>query len=125
MLKTQKELVPKLYDTLHHEWKMYHYSVKSSSELSHLGTELGVNIPVANNVKGTRWEPHVQRALEVFLTGIPKDGDLSKDAGQFAATFFHMENLAETSKNPDIKGRAKKGNMHYTVSLFTYGHHCC
>lgn len=78
MLKTQKQVpvVEKLYDTLHLVWKTYHFSAKSRRELNHLGTELGANIRVASNVKGTRWVPHVQRALEVFLTGIPKDGDL-------------------------------------------------
>ena len=102
----------KLYDTLHLAWKTYHYSVKSRRELNHLGTELGANIRVANNVKGTSWVPHVQRALEVFLTGIPKAGDVSEDAGQFAATFVHIENLAETSKNADIKGRPNKVNTY-------------
>ena len=76
MLKTQKEvkMVETLYNTLHHT---YHHSAKSHRELNCLGTELGANIRVASNVKGTRWVPHVQRALEVFLTGIRKDGGLS------------------------------------------------
>ena len=114
MLKVQKEvpMVEKLYDTLHLVWKTYHYSAKSRRELNRLGSELGANIRVATSVKGTRWVPHVQRALEVFLTGIPKDGDLSRDAGQYAATFVHMENLAETSRNADIKGRAKHVNTY-------------
>ena len=75
MLKTQKEVtvVEKLYDTLHLIWKTYHSSVKSRRELNRLGTELGANIRVAINVKGTRWVPHVQRALEVVLRGNPKD----------------------------------------------------
>lgn len=122
MLNTQKQVpvVEKLYDTLHLVWKTYHFSAKSRRELNHLGTELGANIRVASNVKGIRWVPHVQRALEVFLTGIPKDGDLSRDAGQFAATFVHMENLAETSKNADIKGRAKKVNTYYVVTFLIF-----
>jgi len=37
---------------------------------------------------------------------------LSRDAGQFAATFAHRENLGETSKSADIKGRAKKVNTY-------------
>lgn len=120
MLKTQKEvkMVETLYNTLHLVWKTYHYSAKSRRELNRLGTELGANIRVASNVKGTRWVPHVQRALEVFLTGIRKDGDLSEDHGQFAATFLHMENLSETSKNADIKGRAKKVCNNYTIEIF-------
>ena len=110
MLRSQKgvPMVKKLYDTLHLVWKTNHYSAKSCHALSHLGTELGANMRVASNVKGTRWVPNVKRALEVFLTGIPKDEDVSRDAGQFAATFVHMENLAKTSKNADIKGKANK-----------------
>lgn len=117
MLKTQKEvkMVEMLYNTLHHT---YHHSVKSRRELNRLGTELGANIRVASNVKGTRWVPHVQRALEVFLMGIRKDGGLSEDHGQFAATFLHMENLSETSKNADIKGSAKKVCNKYTIEIF-------
>ena len=67
----------------------------------------------------------MQRALEVFLTGIRKDGDLSGDAGQYAATFFHMENLAETSRNADIKGRAKNVNIPITLSLISYSNEIC
>lgn len=37
----------------------------------------------------------MQRALELFLTGIEKDRDLNTDAAQFAATFVLMENLAD------------------------------
>lgn len=127
MLKVQREvpMVEKLYDTLHLVWKTYHYSAKSRRKLNRLGSELGANIRVATSVKGTRWVLHVQRALEVFLTGIPKDGDLSGDAGQYAATFFHMENLAETSRNADIKGRAKNVNIPITLSLISYSNEIC
>ena len=61
MLKTQKDvpMVEKLYDTLFLVWKTYHYSAKSRRDLSALGAELGVNVRVATNVKGTRWVPHV------------------------------------------------------------------
>lgn len=60
----------------------------------------------------------MQRALEVFLTGVRQDGDLSEDHGQFPGTFLHMENLSETSKNADIKGRAKKVSNNYTIEIF-------
>ena len=115
MLKTQKDvpMVEKLYDTLFLVWKTYHYSAKSRRDLSALGAELGVNVRVATNVKGTRWVPHVQRALEVFLKGVPRGGDLAEDAGRFAATYLHLENLGATSKNVDIQTRAKKVSYMY------------
>ena len=65
-------MVEKLYDTLFLVWKTYHYSAKSCRDLSALGSELGVNVRVATNVKGTHWVPHVQRALEIFLKGVPR-----------------------------------------------------
>ena len=51
----------------------------------------------------------------MFLTEIRKDMDLSEDHGQFAATFLQMENLSETSKNADIKGRAIKVREDYKI----------
>ena len=110
MLKTQKEVpvVEKLYDSLHLVWKTYHFSAKSRRELNRLGTELGANIRVASSVKGTRWVPHVQRALEVFLTGIPKDRDLSRDAGQFAATFSTWKILARHQKTLTSRAGRKR-----------------
>lgn len=52
-------------------------------------------------VSGTRWLPHISRALNVLIKPV---GDGS---GQYAALLCHMDHLSVTSKNTDIKGRAK------------------
>eukprot|EP00063_Salmo_salar_P039845 XP_014014680.1 PREDICTED: uncharacterized protein LOC106579367 isoform X1 [Salmo salar] len=56
-----------VYDLLNLIWKTYHFSGKSKRELYVLGQELGVDICTPSSVKGTRWIPHVHRALKVFL----------------------------------------------------------
>ena len=89
------------YDVLQLIWKTYHYSPKSSRELQALASELGVNVLKPTQVSGTRWLPHISRALNVLIKPV---GDGS---GQYAAVLCHMDHLSATSKNSDIKGRAK------------------
>ena len=103
LLELQKScvLVSTVYDVLQLIWKTYHYSPKSTRELQSIGTELGINVLKPTQVSGTRWLPHVSRALKVLITP-SKDG-----SGQYAAVLCHMEHLSSTSKNSDIKGRAK------------------
>ncbi len=60
-----------------------------------------------SSVKGTRWIPHVHRALSTLLKS-EKNGDLAADSGQYAVTFHHMEHLATSAASADILGRAKK-----------------
>ena len=82
-------------------WKTYHYSPKSTRELQAIGNELGVSVLKPTQVSGTRWLHHISRALKVLIT--PN----SDGSGQYAAVLCHMEYLSATSKNADIKGRAK------------------
>ena len=42
-------------------------------------------------------------------------GDLAEDAGRFAATYLHLENLGATSKNVDIQTGAKKVSHMYLL----------
>ena len=100
------ELVRKAYDVLHLVWKTYHYSPKSKRELKALGTEPGIDVSQPSRVKGSRWLPHVSRALEVLIKPV-KDGDMATDESQYAAVLQHMEHLASTSPKAEIKGRAK------------------
>jgi len=99
------ELERKVYDVLHLVWKTYHYSPKSKRELKALGTELGIDVSQPSQVKGSRWLPHVSRALEVLIKPV-KDGDMGTDESQYAAVLQHMEHLASTSAKTEIKGRA-------------------
>lgn len=90
-----------IYEVLQMIWKTYHYSPKSTRELQAIGNELGVSVLKPTQVSGTRWLPHISRALKVLIT--PN----SDGSGQYAAVLCHMEHLSATSKNADIKGRAK------------------
>ena len=72
-----------------------------------IGEELDAKIYSPAPVKGTRWVPHVDRALQVFLQG-KKDGDLATNYGYYAAVCMHMKSLASSSKNTDVKSRAAK-----------------
>ncbi|KAL7869684.1 hypothetical protein AOLI_G00136720 [Acnodon oligacanthus] len=66
-------------------------------ELRVIGADLGVKVLMPSGVKGTRWLPHVLKALETFLK-----------PGQFTAVYYHMDHLAGFSANADIAGRATK-----------------
>ncbi|XP_076121139.1 zinc finger protein 862 isoform X2 [Alosa pseudoharengus] len=107
-LQRKDAMVTKVYDLLHLVWKTYHFSPKSRRELNTIGEELGVGICTPSSVKGTRWIPHVHRALNVLLRA-GRGGNLATDSGQYAAIHHHMEHLASSAANADIQGRAKKG----------------
>ena len=87
-------------------WKTYHFSPKSKRELKALGNELGLDVLRPRPVRGSRWLPHVSGALRVFIKPV-KDGSIRSDPAQYAAVLAHMEHLATTSANADVKGRAK------------------
>ncbi|XP_041954873.1 zinc finger protein 862-like isoform X1 [Alosa sapidissima] len=106
-LQRKDAMVTKVYDLLHLVWKTYHFSPKSRRELNTIGEELGVGICTPSSVKGTRWIPHVHRALNVLLRA-GRGGNLATDSGQYAAIHHHMEHLASSAANADIQGRAKK-----------------
>ena len=60
--------VEDVYNILHLIWITYHYSPKSVRALKSIADELEINILKPTQVKGTRWLPHVSRALEVFVS---------------------------------------------------------
>ncbi|KAJ8298310.1 hypothetical protein KUTeg_024841 [Tegillarca granosa] len=103
MLK-KSDLGSKVVDALHLIYKTYHYSPKSKRELQLLAKELGVRIKTPTRVKGTRWSPHTEKALQILI--LPHKGKSSADEGQYSIVFNHMEHLAATSTNADVKGRA-------------------
>ena len=98
-------------------WKTYHISPKSKRELKIIGEELEARIYSPAPLKGIRWV-HTDKAMRVFLQG-KKDGHLAEDHGQYAAVYTHMENLAATSPNADIAGRAKKVHKQLKDLVFT------
>ena len=90
-------------DVLELVYKTYHYSPKSQRELYELGAELDVAVLSPSRAKGTRWSPHIQRAMAVMLR--PAKGDAP--AWSIATVLQHMEHLAASSVNADIMGRGK------------------
>ena len=109
LLELQKvcPMVEDVSGCLHLVWKTYYYSPKSKWELHTIGAELEARIYRSAPVKGTRWVPHIDRALQVFLQG-KKGGDLATDHGHYAAVCIHVERIATSSKNTDVKNRAAK-----------------
>lgn len=105
-LQKKEPMVSQVYDLLHLVWKTYHFSGKSKRELHHLGKELGVDVCTPSTVKGTRWIPHVHRALKVFLRH-GADKNLATDNGQYSTVLQHMEHLA-VAGTVEVQGRAKK-----------------
>ena len=82
-------------------YKTYHYSPKSRRELKNIPTELGSHARMPTRVKGTRWLPHVRRALGVMLND-------SKGAKQYMVVYRHMEHIAAASTSTaDVIGGAK------------------
>ena len=106
LLELQKSCksVDDVYSVLHLIWKTYHYSPKSVRALKSIAEELDVNILKPTQVRGTRWLPHVSRALKVFVSHPSKS---ASESGQYAAVLLHMEDLSVTSKVADIQGRAR------------------
>ena len=66
---------------------------------------MGIGVLKPGQVKGTRWLPHVSHALKCLIK--PPKGDPKKDPGQYAVVLKHMDHIASTSQNAEIKGRAK------------------
>jgi len=74
--------------------------------LKALASELGVDTLKATQVSGTRWLPHVSRALKIFIES--GEAIMSEEpTGQYALVLCHMEHLSTSSTSADIKGRAK------------------
>lgn len=48
-------------------------------ELRAIAADLGVNVLMTSGMKGTRWLPHVSRALDTFIK-----------PGQFTAVYYHI-----------------------------------
>ncbi|XP_030288667.1 zinc finger protein 862-like [Sparus aurata] len=125
-LQKKEPKVAIVYDLLHLIWKTYHYSGKSKRELYALGQELGVDVHNPSSVKGTRWIPHIHRALKVFLHH-GEGKDLASDPDQYSVVLQHMEHLAASqSCSVEVQGRAKKIKKEMESTLFcVFCHFLC
>ena len=122
-LQKKEAKVAVVYDLLHLIWKTYHMSGKSKRELYALGEELGVNMCSPSGVKGTRWIPHIHRALKVFLRH-GEGKNLANDHDQYSVVLQHMEHLsASESTSAEVQGRAKK--VCFLVIIISHTAHKC
>jgi len=91
-------LLAELKETLNGVYKHYSHSAKASRELHALGKVMGINVVKPGNIDGTRWLPHMSRALE----GLVKN---------FKVTLVHFENHASDPNDREasalMKGRAR------------------
>lgn len=56
-----------IQDVLTNTYKQYHYSPKALRELRNIADALEEKVLKPTNLHGTRWLPHVQKALTVLL----------------------------------------------------------
>ena len=77
-------------------WKYYHYSPKAVWELKDLAQTMGDRAYRIVKADGTRWGPHLERALTVLLTK------------NFQLIVLHFEHAVEArDSSKDMQGRAQ------------------
>ena len=77
-------------------YKHYHYSPKALRELKELAQVLDEKINKSVNLRGTRWLPHISRALTVMIKS-------------FSVIYAHLENtISENTSSVEMRGRARK-----------------
>lgn len=84
----------KVQDILQHIYKHYHYSPKALRELRQIGESLEEKVMKPGNLGGTRWLPHIERALQI----------LSKNYKVLLAHFEHV--MTARSGTAEVQGRA-------------------
>ena len=117
MLK-KSNLSQEVMDVLHLLYKTYHYSPKSRRELKAVAEHLSVKVRNPTRVRGTRWTPHVEKALRILLK-CSSPGS----TGQYAVVLEHTEHLASSSRSAEVKGRSitvAKRMRNFT--FITYAH---
>ena len=94
---TDEKFLVEIKEVLQGLYKHYHYSPKSVRELKGVAEALEQRVLKSVNVLGTRWAPHMYRALEVLLKR------------NYQAIFVHFNHTAQgEDASPVMVGRAKK-----------------
>lgn len=94
-LKDEEQL-NNVQETLQGLYKHYHYSPKALRELKELAQVLDEKINTPVNLRGTRWLPHISRALTVMMKS-------------FSVIYAHLENtISENTSSVEMRGRARK-----------------
>ena len=94
-LKDEEQL-SNVQEMLQGLYKHYHYSPKALRELKELAQVLDEKINKPVNLRGTRWLPHISRALTVTMKS-------------FSVIYAHLENtISENTSSVEMRGRARK-----------------
>ena len=88
-LETVKDILQKIY-------KHYHYSPKAVREVRDIADSLDTGFLKPNKVDGTRWTPHMKRALEV----------LTSSYQVLNAHFEHVSQVRPGETTAEVRGRA-------------------
>ena len=89
MLDDVKDILRKIF-------KHYKYSPKAVREVRQLATAMQEHFQKPNRVDGTRWTPHMRRALEI----------LADSYSVLLTHFEHVSQAAPGETTADVKGRA-------------------
>lgn len=96
VMKAEKH-VAQVKDLLQGLYKQYHYSPKALRELNEVAEALEENVSKPTNILGTRWTPHIHRALDILLTK------------NFKVLYTHFEHVVQDGKSSaEMVGRAKQ-----------------
>ena len=88
-------------------WKQYHYSPKAVRELKEIAESMEVRAYKAVKANGTRWVPHLQRALSVLLLK------------NFQVIVMHLQHLSQgRDTSLQMQGRAHNYNKKLTSYKF-------
>lgn len=88
-------------------WKHYHYSAKAVRELKELAESMEVRAYKAIKADGTRWVPHMQRALNILL---------SKN---FQVVVLHFQHTSQArNASNQMQGRAVNYSKKFTSYKF-------
>ncbi|KAJ8332532.1 hypothetical protein SKAU_G00423210 [Synaphobranchus kaupii] len=102
---SQHANMKKVTDLLRGLYKQYHYSPKAWRELRELVEILNIKIWKPANLGGTRWLPHIEKALNTLMR-------------DYTPVLTHMENTLETrSASADMLGRARQCTQLLFVGL--------
>jgi hypothetical protein len=87
-------IMKEIQDLLHFLYKHYQYSPKALHELRMIGEALEEKILKPTNLSGTRWLPHIYKALDVLVRG-------------YRALLSHFEHIRESRVGTaEVQGRA-------------------
>lgn len=89
-------LLDEVKDVLKKIYKHYHYSPKALREVRGIAEAMDGRLLKPSKVEGTRWTPHMERALKILTTSYPA----------IQAHFEHVSQAGPGQATAEVKGRA-------------------